>query len=100
MTRPARLRPAPAEALGGPRTRFPATRYLGPQNRISPRATRRLTPDRAVRAVTVEAGGQPARGRQRLPNRRAHELVTFEHDGIRYTAGSGGSRMAPWRKSS
>ena len=27
--------------------------------------------------------------RQRLPNRRGHELLTFEHDGIRYTAGVG-----------
>jgi hypothetical protein len=27
--------------------------------------------------------------RQRLPNRREHELLTFEHDGIRYTAGVG-----------
>ena len=27
--------------------------------------------------------------RQRLPNRRQHELMTFQHDGIRYTAGVG-----------
>jgi ribonucleoside-diphosphate reductase alpha chain len=27
--------------------------------------------------------------RQRLPNRRGYELLTFEHDGIRYTAGIG-----------
>jgi len=27
--------------------------------------------------------------RQRLPNRRGHELVDFEHGGIRYTAGIG-----------
>ena len=27
--------------------------------------------------------------RQRLPNRRGHELLTFEHQGIRYTAGIG-----------
>jgi hypothetical protein len=27
--------------------------------------------------------------RQRLPNRRGHELLTLEHDGIRYTAGIG-----------
>jgi hypothetical protein len=27
--------------------------------------------------------------RQRLPNRRGHELLTFEHEGIRYTAGVG-----------
>ena len=28
--------------------------------------------------------------RQRLPNRRGHELPNVEHDGIRYTAGVGG----------
>ena len=28
-------------------------------------------------------------GRQRLPNRRGHELLDFEHSGIRYTAGVG-----------
>ena len=27
--------------------------------------------------------------RLRLPNRREHELLTFEHEGIRYTAGVG-----------
>ena len=27
--------------------------------------------------------------RQRLPNRRGHELLAFEHEGIRYTAGIG-----------
>ena len=27
--------------------------------------------------------------RQRLPNRRGHELLNFEHGGIRYTAGAG-----------
>jgi hypothetical protein len=27
--------------------------------------------------------------RRRLPNRREHELVDFEHGGIRYTAGIG-----------
>src|ERR1700724_880064 len=27
--------------------------------------------------------------RRRLPNRRGHELVDFEHGGIRYTAGIG-----------
>ena len=27
--------------------------------------------------------------RQRLPNRRGHELLTFEHVGIRYTVGVG-----------
>ena len=28
-------------------------------------------------------------GRLRLPNRRGHELLDFEHGGIRYTAGAG-----------
>ena len=32
---------------------------------------------------------QPTQTRQRLPNRRAHELLSFEHGGIRYTAGVG-----------
>ena len=32
---------------------------------------------------------EPAQTRQRLPNRRAHELLSFEHGGIRYTAGVG-----------
>jgi hypothetical protein len=27
--------------------------------------------------------------RRRLPNRRGHELLRFEHDGIHYTAGIG-----------
>jgi len=27
--------------------------------------------------------------RQQLPNRRGHELLTFEHEGISYTAGVG-----------
>jgi ribonucleoside-diphosphate reductase alpha chain len=27
--------------------------------------------------------------RRRLPNRRAHELLSFEHGGIQYTAGVG-----------
>jgi ribonucleoside-diphosphate reductase alpha chain len=27
--------------------------------------------------------------RQRLPNRRGHELLSFEHSGVRYTAGIG-----------
>jgi ribonucleoside-diphosphate reductase alpha chain len=27
--------------------------------------------------------------RQHLPNRRGHELLDFEHSGIRYTAGAG-----------
>jgi hypothetical protein len=30
-----------------------------------------------------------AETRRRLPNRRAHELLRFEHDGIHYTAGVG-----------
>ena len=29
------------------------------------------------------------RPRRRLPNRRGHELLAFEHGGIRYTAGAG-----------
>ena len=33
--------------------------------------------------------------RQRLPNRRGHELLNFEHGGIRYTAG--GSRFEDGR---
>jgi hypothetical protein len=28
-------------------------------------------------------------GRERLPNRRGHELIDFEHGGIRYIAGIG-----------
>lgn len=28
-------------------------------------------------------------GRQRLPQRRAHEVIDFEHGGYRYTAGIG-----------
>jgi hypothetical protein len=32
---------------------------------------------------------EPAQARQRLPNRRAHELLSFEHGGIGYTAGVG-----------
>jgi hypothetical protein len=39
------------------------------------------------------SGGVELRGpnvtRQRPPNRRGHELLGFEHDGIRYTAGIG-----------
>jgi hypothetical protein len=31
----------------------------------------------------------PIGSRRRLPNRRGHELVDFEHGGIRYTAGVG-----------
>ena len=27
--------------------------------------------------------------RQHLPNRRGHELLTFDHEGVRYTAGVG-----------
>jgi len=32
---------------------------------------------------------QPVRTRHRLPNRRHHELLSFEHGGIQYTAGIG-----------
>jgi DNA-binding IclR family transcriptional regulator len=31
----------------------------------------------------------PHTDRRRLPNRRAHELIDFEHEGSRYTAGIG-----------
>jgi hypothetical protein len=31
----------------------------------------------------------PHTARRRLPNRRAHELIEFEHDGRRYTGGIG-----------
>ena len=40
--------------------------------------------------MTVEAATERLIGsRRRLPNRRGHELVDFEHGGIRYTAGIG-----------
>jgi hypothetical protein len=40
--------------------------------------------------VTAETAIEPViSSRQRLPNRRGHELVDFEHGGIRYTAGIG-----------
>jgi ribonucleoside-diphosphate reductase alpha chain len=32
---------------------------------------------------------QALQPRKRLPNRRAHELIDFSHDGLRYTAGIG-----------
>jgi ribonucleoside-diphosphate reductase alpha chain len=32
---------------------------------------------------------EPVPTRRRLPNRREHELIEFEHAGIRYTAGVG-----------
>jgi hypothetical protein len=32
---------------------------------------------------------EPAQARQRLPNRRGHELLSFEHGGIHYAAGVG-----------
>jgi ribonucleoside-diphosphate reductase alpha chain len=32
---------------------------------------------------------RPVQTRWRLPNRRAHELLSFDHGGIRYTAGVG-----------
>jgi hypothetical protein len=31
----------------------------------------------------------PVQSRRRLPNRRGHELLSFEHGGIHYTAGIG-----------
>jgi hypothetical protein len=31
----------------------------------------------------------PTETRRRLPNRRGHELLSFEHGGIHYTAGAG-----------
>ena len=40
--------------------------------------------------MTAEAATERLIGsRRRLPNRRGHELVDFEHGGIRYTAGIG-----------
>ena len=40
--------------------------------------------------MTAETATEiPIGGRRRLPNRRGHELVDFEHGGIRYTAGIG-----------
>src|SRR5262245_51606398 len=53
-------------------------------------------PRREVRAractCQLECGscGGPNVTRQRLPNRREHELPNVEHAGIRYTAGVGG----------
>lgn len=32
---------------------------------------------------------QPDSARKRLPNRRSHELVNFEHNGFKFTAGFG-----------
>jgi hypothetical protein len=37
----------------------------------------------------VTAQPSPASIRERLPDRRLHELVDFEHGGFRYTAGLG-----------
>jgi len=37
----------------------------------------------------VTAQHSPAPDRERLPDRRSHELVDFEHGGFRYTAGVG-----------
>ena len=34
--------------------------------------------------------------RKRLPNRRAHELLDFEHTGISYTAGIGRFEDGPF----
>jgi hypothetical protein len=40
--------------------------------------------------VTAETAIEPViSSRRRLPNRRGHELLDFEHGGIRYTAGIG-----------
>jgi hypothetical protein len=41
--------------------------------------------------TAAEAASEIRRGRLRLPNRRGHELLDFEHGGIRYTAGAGKS---------
>jgi hypothetical protein len=39
--------------------------------------------------TTETATELPIGGRRRLSNRRGHELLDFEHGGIRYTAGIG-----------
>jgi hypothetical protein len=39
--------------------------------------------------VTASEAAPEGLGRRRLANRRVHELVTFEHAGIVYTAGVG-----------
>jgi len=39
--------------------------------------------------VAIPPTGAATASRQRLPNRREHELLEFEHGGIRYTAGIG-----------
>jgi hypothetical protein len=36
-----------------------------------------------------EAAPHTGTSRRRLPNRREHELIDFEHEGRRYTAGTG-----------
>jgi hypothetical protein len=78
----------PAEPLGGPRIRF-RPGVSGPRNgNYATGAPRCASADSQIgecQAVTIEASAQVAAGRQRLPNRREHELVTFEHDGIRYS---------------
>jgi hypothetical protein len=39
--------------------------------------------------TAAEAASEIRTGRLRLPNRRGHELLDFEHGGIRYAAGAG-----------
>jgi ribonucleoside-diphosphate reductase alpha chain len=39
--------------------------------------------------TAAEAASEIRTGRLRLPNRRGHELLDFEHGGIHYTAGAG-----------
>jgi hypothetical protein len=47
-------------------------------------------PDGVIPAPELTPETAPAgAARRRLPNRRKHELVTFEHAGVRYTAGVG-----------
>ena len=47
-------------------------------------------PDGVIPAPELTPETAPAgAARRRLPNRREHELVTFEHAGVRYTAGVG-----------
>jgi hypothetical protein len=47
-------------------------------------------PDGVIPAPELTPEMAPAgAARRRLPNRREHELVTFEHAGVRYAAGVG-----------
>jgi hypothetical protein len=39
--------------------------------------------------ISPEPSAGERHNRERLPNRRGHELLDFEHGGIRYTAGVG-----------